>query len=114
MVFGRAEAGDTKAVPGADAMVSRTHLALTDLGDGMVQVEDLASGNGTFVLRNQVWERIAAARVGMDAQIRLGATLAVTPRLLLDSAKAAEAAKRRAPSVSRYVRADGGDIERKR
>jgi pSer/pThr/pTyr-binding forkhead associated (FHA) protein len=113
LVFGRAAVGETRAVPGADATVSRTHLAFTALDDGQVQIEDLGSGNGTFVLRSNGWERITAAHVGMDAQIRLGTTVAVTPRQLLASTNAA-AAERQARSVSRYVRTDGGAIKRKR
>lgn len=115
IVFGRVASATTRAVPAADATVSRAHVALTDLGGGYVRIEDLQSGNGTFVETAAGWERIDKVRTAIDAKIRLGNALCVTARELLASADGApRPAENKARTISRYVRSDGGGIERKR
>ncbi len=112
-VFGREAAGETRAIPGADATVSRVHVALTDLGGAEVLVEDLGSSNGTWVKRGNEWAAVQSARISADVIIRLGKNLNISPWQLLAAACAASPSARK-ETVSRYVRSEGGAVVRKR
>ena len=57
--------------------VSRMHLELVLGAGGEVHVADRSSANGTWVLADDVWERVTSRQVVPDDRVRLG-TLAVT------------------------------------
>ena len=57
-----------------DPKVSRRHVSLKRLPDGRVALQDLGSGNGTFVNG----ERVQSATLGGDEQIQVGETVLVS------------------------------------
>jgi hypothetical protein len=52
--------------------VSRMHAQIRITDEGFLEVQDVNSGNGTFLNRNKRWIRIKKAVLGTEDRIRFG------------------------------------------
>lgn len=94
-----------------DDTVSRLHLELRQLDNGMINVKDLDSANGTFVIKSG---RIKIVNEDMDPDttIVIGENYQTTPRELISRIANKILQKEDSP-FSRYIRSDDGTFKRK-
>ena len=82
-VVGRSDRGSVISVGSEHANVSRRHLEFSLLDDDRVRIVDLNTANGTEVLTDGRWERIAKAVISKDHKLRLAREYETTVRELL-------------------------------
>ena len=79
LIIGRGRGADIRL---RDASVSRLHAELVTADDGLLQIADRSSANGTWIAADGRWERIAQRVVAPGDRLRFGSREVVVSELL--------------------------------
>lgn len=69
LVLGRSNQADIRF---DDSSISRAHAELTQSHNGDLFIIDRLSTHGTFIYRNNAWQRLSQGYVGTHEQLKLG------------------------------------------